>query len=133
MAGPYADAVVPGLLLGQALGRFGDFLVGGEYAIPTTVPSAVTFTGLTLPYEGGFNIMITIKGGGTEPTATGGTSMTRGMQAAKAVEKRLVVLPSSPGPSKSDCGDGTCGCGCGLPLSHDGKCSCGCERVTISK
>jgi prolipoprotein diacylglyceryltransferase len=69
-AGPYADAVVPGLLLGQALGRFGDFLVGGEYAIPTTVPSAVTFTGLTLPYEGKFN-MITIKGGGTERTATG--------------------------------------------------------------
>ena len=43
-AGPYADAVVPGLLLGQALGRFGDFLVGGEYGIETTVPWAVTFT-----------------------------------------------------------------------------------------
>jgi phosphatidylglycerol:prolipoprotein diacylglycerol transferase len=43
-AGPYADAVVPGLLLGQALGRFGDFLVGGEYGIQTTVPWAVTFT-----------------------------------------------------------------------------------------
>lgn len=43
-AGPYADTVVPGLLLGQALGRFGDFLVGGEYGIETTVPWAVTFT-----------------------------------------------------------------------------------------
>ncbi len=43
-AGPYADAVAPGLLLGQALGRFGDFLVGGEHGTPTTVPWAVTFT-----------------------------------------------------------------------------------------
>jgi len=42
--GPYADAVVPGLLLGQALGRLGDFLVGGEYGTPTTLPWAVTFT-----------------------------------------------------------------------------------------
>jgi phosphatidylglycerol:prolipoprotein diacylglycerol transferase len=42
--GPYADAIAPGLLLGQALGRLGDFLVGGEYGTPTTVPWAVTFT-----------------------------------------------------------------------------------------
>lgn len=42
--GPYADAVVPGLLLGQALGRLGDFLVGGEYGTPTSLPWGVTFT-----------------------------------------------------------------------------------------
>ncbi len=39
-----ADAFSPGLLLGQAWGRFGDLLVGGEYGTPTDLPWAITFT-----------------------------------------------------------------------------------------
>lgn len=39
-----ADAFSPGLLLGQALGRLGDLLVGGEYGTPTDLPWAITFT-----------------------------------------------------------------------------------------
>ena len=39
-----ADTFSPGLLLGQALGRLGDLLVGGEYGTPTDLPWAITFT-----------------------------------------------------------------------------------------
>ncbi|MFQ5852999.1 MAG: prolipoprotein diacylglyceryl transferase [Candidatus Binatia bacterium] len=38
-----ADTFSPGLLLGQAIGRLGDLLVGGEYGTPTDLPWAITF------------------------------------------------------------------------------------------
>jgi phosphatidylglycerol:prolipoprotein diacylglycerol transferase len=41
---PTADALVPGLVLGQAIGRLGCFAAGCCWGKPTTVPWAVTFT-----------------------------------------------------------------------------------------
>ena len=38
------DAGAPGLVLGQAIGRFACFLNGDAYGIPTTLPWGVTFT-----------------------------------------------------------------------------------------
>lgn len=39
-----ADALAPGLILAQAVGRLGCFLSGDSYGRPTAVPWAVTFT-----------------------------------------------------------------------------------------
>lgn len=39
-----ADAVAPGLILGQAIGRLGCFLSGDSYGSPSDLPWAVTFT-----------------------------------------------------------------------------------------
>ena len=38
-----ADAVVPALILGQALGRIGNFLNGDAYGVPTTLPWGIVF------------------------------------------------------------------------------------------
>ena len=38
-----ADAIVPALILGQALGRIGNFLNGDAYGVPTTLPWGVVF------------------------------------------------------------------------------------------
>lgn len=40
----FADGVVPGLLVGQAIGAIGSFLHGSGYGTPTTLPWAVVFT-----------------------------------------------------------------------------------------
>lgn len=40
----FADGVVPGLVLGQAIGAIGSFLNGSSYGTPTTLPWAVVFT-----------------------------------------------------------------------------------------
>jgi len=38
-----ADAVVPALILGQALGRIGNFLNGDAYGVPTSLPWGIIF------------------------------------------------------------------------------------------
>ncbi len=40
----FGDALVPGVILGQAVGRLGCFLNGDAYGLPTSLPWAVTFT-----------------------------------------------------------------------------------------
>jgi len=40
---PLADSVVPALILGQALGRIGNFLNGDAYGLPTSLPWGITF------------------------------------------------------------------------------------------
>jgi phosphatidylglycerol:prolipoprotein diacylglycerol transferase len=40
----FADALAPGVILGQALGRVGCFLNGDAYGIPSALPWAVTFS-----------------------------------------------------------------------------------------
>jgi len=40
----FADGVVPGLALGQAIGALGSFLNGSSYGTPTALPWAVVFT-----------------------------------------------------------------------------------------
>jgi phosphatidylglycerol:prolipoprotein diacylglycerol transferase len=39
----FADLVVPSLILGQALGRFGNFMNGDAYGTPTDLPWGMTF------------------------------------------------------------------------------------------
>jgi phosphatidylglycerol:prolipoprotein diacylglycerol transferase len=62
--GKLADAVAPGLILGQAIGRIGCFLNGDSYGKISTLPWAVKFPGLeglrhpTQLYEAGINLLI---------------------------------------------------------------------------
>lgn len=41
---PWADALAPGIALGQGIGRWGCFFAGCCYGKPTTLPWAITFT-----------------------------------------------------------------------------------------
>jgi len=40
---PFADAVVPAVILGQAFGRFGNFMNGDAHGVPTRLPWGVVF------------------------------------------------------------------------------------------
>lgn len=62
--GKLADAVAPGLIMGQAIGRIGCFLNGDSYGKITSLPWAVKFQGLdglrhpTQLYEAALNLLV---------------------------------------------------------------------------
>jgi len=53
----FADAMAPSLILGQAFGRFGNFMNGDAYGIPTNLPWGLRFPANTpAAGEGGINV-----------------------------------------------------------------------------
>ena len=69
---PMADSVAPGIILGQAFGRFGNFMNGDAHGYPTTMPWGIVFPPESIAgrefgpvplhpvmlYELGFNLLI---------------------------------------------------------------------------